>query len=151
MPLLIDVVAYLTELLCVRFSPCTFMCDMEYVIMNSQKPGQNPADAEVVLSHVDGKLQQVVLFEYKPSVDTRSLSVNDGHLLQLLIEAYYYLTYHSIPACIFCLTDLQMWYYFKIKKGMSTGPLIQIEWAKVVQVALPYKKQEFVNHVFCGI
>ena len=60
-------VAALTE----RLDGGSFCGEMEYVVVNTHKPGSNPATNAAVIAITTVK-QPVILFEYKQAVDLRS-------------------------------------------------------------------------------
>ena len=56
----------------------------------------------------------VILYEYKPVVDTRYNYVNKDYLMEVLLQGYYCLCQYHVHAVIQCLTDLNQWYYFRV-------------------------------------
>ena len=63
-----------------------------------------------------GDILPLVLYEYKPIVDTRLMAVHPDHLMELFLQGYYCLCQYKLETVIHCLTDLQQWYYFKLKR-----------------------------------
>lgn len=164
-PLLAAFMATLQNVLHVQFPSKEFLWDMEYQILDTHAPGQNPAsDVAVLLLHSKGMIRPLLLYEYKPIVDLRPMDVNERWLLQALHKAYYCLHENKIPSCIVCLTDLEAWHYIKVSQTRSlSSPLIQIKWSKLVVYdnskpplpqssqplwqILPPSTQEFTRHV----
>ena len=56
----------------------------------------------------------LALHEYKPTVDTRLLSVNPNQLMEVVLQGYYCLCQYKLNSIIHWLTDLQQWYYFRL-------------------------------------
>ena len=56
----------------------------------------------------------LVLYEYKPTVDTRLLSSDPDHLMEVLKQGYYSLCQYKLESVIHCCTDLYQWYYFRL-------------------------------------
>lgn len=70
-PLLGLFVSTVQNVLHVKFPQRTFMWDMEYPVVKNRTPGQNPAtDAAILLLKCDMAVRPLVLYEYKPTVDT---------------------------------------------------------------------------------
>ena len=90
-----------------------YTVDLEY-----HKPGQKPACDGAVCATImrSGDKKPTnhpqVLYKYKPVVDTRFMSVNPSHLMEVLIQGYYCLHQYELKSIIHCLTDLEQWYYF---------------------------------------
>ena len=90
-----------------------YTVDLEFPVV--KKRGQKPACDGAVCATImrsDGKNHPQVLYEYKPVVDTRFMSVNPNHLMEVLIQGYYCLHQYEPKSIIHCLTDLDQWYYF---------------------------------------
>ena len=106
-------------------SSVVYRVDMEFpVVVNAVKRGQKPACdgalCAILASEPAGQPESgddttpVVLYEYKPTVDTRCDTVNPDDLLELVIQGYYCLRQYNLRTLLHCLTDLQQWYYFKL-------------------------------------
>ena len=96
-----------------------YAVDLEFpVVKTDHKRGQKPACDGAVCATImrsDGKKttnQPQVLYEYKPVVDPRFMSVNPDHLMEVLLQGYYCLHQYEPKSIIHCLTDLEQWYYF---------------------------------------
>ena len=89
-----------------------FEADMEFpLVVDKVKPGVKPAsDAAVVVAITSKSTKPILLYEYKPVVDTRLDYVERHHIMEVLIQAYYCLYQHEVPTFIHCLTDLHQWY-----------------------------------------
>ena len=114
-----------------------FSADMEYpLVLDVVKSGAKPASDSALVAAItksvnsDKKLisKPIVLYEYKPSIDTRSNHVNDHFMMEVLIQAYYCLYQYKVPTFIHCLTDLHQWYYFKVDKVKPSK--LKIVWYK---------------------
>ena len=89
--------------------PYSFYTEMEFPVIVGTKPA---CDGAVVAAAVS---KPVLLYEYKPVVDTRTNLVSHHHLMEVLLQAYYCLYQHKVPTYIHCLTDLSQWYYFQVE------------------------------------
>ena len=109
----------------------TFRADMEYTVMATHRAGVNPSyDTALVLkvsSQTDD--QPIVLYEYKPVVDTRSDSVDVRDLLEALMQGFYCIHFRKVPSIVQCLTDMYTWYFMKLNKRQNH---ITIEWYKSI-------------------
>ena len=104
-PLLGHSSVILCDLLNKASSTKNFAIRMEYSVVTTALPGKNPSADAAVLSVVSNN-QPLLLYEYKPVVDVRRLSVNAQHLLELLIQGFYCLRNKGITKLLYCLTDL---------------------------------------------
>ena len=95
----------------------SFLADMEFsVVRHKMQRGTKPAsDAALVVALVH-QVKPVLLFEYKPVVDTRKAMVKRNDLLEVVLQGFYGLYQHNVPTLLHCLTDLSQWYYFKLDK-----------------------------------
>ena len=106
--------------------------DMEFpVVINSQKRGQKlSCDGALCATLVKyggnpaGPLP-LALYEYKPTVDTRRLSVDPDHLMEVLLQGYHCLCQYNLKSVIHCLTDLYQWYYFLLCRE---GSKVRCKW-----------------------
>ena len=53
------------------------------------------------------------LYEYKPNVDSSLLSIDRRDFAELLLQAFYTLRSYNVESCLFCLTSLTSWHYFR--------------------------------------
>ena len=53
------------------------------------------------------------LYEYKPNVDSSLLSIDRRDFAKLLLQAFYTLRNYNVESCLFCLTSLTSWHYFR--------------------------------------
>ena len=54
--------------------------------------------------------------------------IEKSKIMEVLVQAYYCLTFYDIDEAVFCLTDaLTSWHYFKIRKE-TRGPKLSIQW-----------------------
>ena len=109
----------------------SFRADMEYEVLVNSYQGQNPASdaavAAIATTRGDKKHTPIILFEYKPSV--HSSFTNVDHLMEVLIQSFYCMTYHKVDSILHCLTDLTVWHYFKFKKNDQH---LEIEWFRTI-------------------
>ncbi len=83
-----------------------FVSEMEFAVVYGSQRGVKPAcDAAVAVVEATSR-KPVILYEYKPVVDTRWNHVKQNDLMELLIQGYYCLHYHQVSTVIHCLTDL---------------------------------------------
>jgi hypothetical protein len=70
-----------------------------------------------------------MLFEYKPVVDLRPDAVNQGNIMEVLIQVFYCLSQRNVHSIVHCLTDLTAWHYFKfLRRDKCQG----IEWSHTI-------------------
>ena len=126
--------------------------DMQFpVVVDTLKRGQKPACdgalcAILKSSHLGCQphsILPVVLYEYKPIVDTRLLSVNPDDLMEMFIQGYYCLCQYKLETIIHCLTDLQQWYYFQLRKESAR---MRCMWYNVFHSETPEEVQ-VASHV----
>ena len=135
-PLLGHSSVLLCDLLNKESSTKKFALLMEYSVVTTALPGKNPSADAAVLSVVSNN-QPLLLYEYKPVVDVRRLSVNAQHLMELLIQGFYCLRNKGITKLLHCLTDLYAWHYFMLSLNESCQGLIIIEWSKTFVYGSP--------------
>ena len=99
-----------------------YKVDLEFpVIISTIKRGQRPAcDGALCASLLQtsdlGGTRPQVLYEYKPRVDTRLMAVDPNDLMEVVLQGYYCLCQYKLETVLHCLTDLQQWYYFQLKR-----------------------------------
>lgn len=121
-PLFGTFAVYLADELPTYFPGHEFKADMEFsVIAEKLKSGKKPSSdgAICVVTDIQDK-KPLILYEYKPTVDTRKEHVYHQSLMEVLIQTFYWLKQHKVSTIIQCLTDLHQWYYFKVEKVGST-------------------------------
>ena len=105
----------------------SFCADMEYEVLINSCQGQNSATdaavAAIATARGDKKHTPIILFEYKPAV--YHLFAHHDYLMEVLIQAFYCMTYHKVDSILHCLTDLTAWHYFKFKKNYQH---LEVEW-----------------------
>ena len=89
---------------------------MEFHVVTEKtgKPGAKPACDGAVCAIVSSalKIYPLILYEYKPTVESRCDHVNHHDLMEALIQAFYCL--HQYPVSILlCLTDMRQWHYLR--------------------------------------
>ena len=90
----------LTEILDVELK-----VDMEFpVIVDKVNPGQKSASYAAVCAVMTCK-KPVILYEYKPTVDTRHEHVKTDDLMEVLLQGFYCLRQYRVHTVIQCLTD----------------------------------------------
>lgn len=118
-PLLGDFSVCLAKVLTTLHEHNTYTAEMEFTLIKEKlKSGAKPScDAAIaVTTAVVNKTTPVLLFEYKPAVDTRETFVDHHSLMETLIQGYYCLYQHQVHSIIHCLTDMFQWYYFKLER-----------------------------------
>ena len=121
------------------------------VVVDTLERGQKPAcDGALcaimkgcMADNPDENILPVVLYEYKPSVDPRLLSVNPDDLMEMFIQGYYCLCQYKLETIIHCLTDLQQWYYFQLRKESAR---MRCMWYNVFHSETPEEVQ-VASHV----
>ena len=102
---------------------------MEFpLVVGEVKSGVKPASGAAVVSK---SRKPILLYEYKPAIDTRMDFVESHHIMEVLIKAYYCLYQRKVPTFIRCLTDLQQWYYLKVEKVKPSK--LKIVWYKSIK------------------
>ena len=131
LPLLGVFVAHLAKTL-TDTTKLSFLADMEFsVVTHKLQRGTKPAsDAALVVALVL-QLKPVLLFEYKPVVDTRKAMVKRNDLMEVVLQGFYGLYQHNVPTLLHCLTDLSQWYYFKLDKEKPSK--MKIAWFRSIQ------------------
>ena len=69
-----------------------FRADMEFpLVVDKVKPGVKPASDAAVVAAITSKSirKPILLYKYKPVVDTRLDYVESHHIMEVLIQAYY--------------------------------------------------------------
>ena len=90
--------------------------DMEFpVVLHTRKRGQKQS-CDSAISAITSVNIPVILYEYKPSVHPAPLIVNSDHLMELFLQGCYCLWEYDLQSIVHCLTDLNSWHYFKLKK-----------------------------------
>ena len=112
--------------------------DMEFpvVIKKTGKPGTKPAcDGAIcaVISTASKKIVPLILYEYRPTVDTRCDQVNHHDLMEALIQAFYCLHQYHVSTVLLCLTDMSQWYYFRADLVQEK---LKITWYKAINEAM---------------
>lgn len=75
------------------------------VVLNTQKWGQKPScDSAIRVISSTSHKRPVILYEYKPTVDTRSLKVNHDHLMELFLQGCYCLWQYQLQCIVHSLT-----------------------------------------------
>ena len=104
---------------------------MEFPVVKTTAPGKHPStDAAVVATIRDGR--PVLLCEYKPVVDFIPARIVSGDFIEILVQVYYCMKSYSLRTCLHCLTDLQVWHYYKFSK---CADVLEIEWVKSFKYA----------------
>jgi hypothetical protein len=98
------------------------------LVVGEVKSGVKPASSAAVVSK---SRKPILLYEYKPAIDTRMDFVESHHIMEVLIKAYYCLYQHKVPTFIHCLTDLHDWYYLKVEKVNHSK--LKIVWYKSIE------------------
>ena len=145
-PLLGHSSVILCDLLNKESSTKKFAILMEYSVITTALPGKNPSANAAVLSVVSNE-HPLLLYEYKPVVDTRRLSVNAQHLMELLIQGFYCLRNKGVTKLLHCLTDLYVWHYFMLSLNESCQGLI-IEWTKTFVYGPPLQQSVWEHYNF---
>ena len=110
---------------------------MEYSVVSRPLPGKNPSVDAAVLSVVSNT-QPLLLYEYKPVVNTCTLFVNAQDLMELLVQGFYCSCNKGISNLLHCLTDLYTWHYVMLSLNVSCQGLI-IEWTKTFLYGSPVR------------
>ena len=99
---------------------------MEFPVVKTASSGKNPStDAAVVATIKNG--YPVLLCEYKPVVNLIPERIVSGDFIEMLVQVYYCMKSYSLRTCPHCLTDLQVWHYYKFSK---CADMLKIEWVK---------------------
>ena len=97
-----------------------YKMDMEFpVVVLTRKRGQKPSCDSAITAITSVNLPvnlPVILYEYKPTVHPDPLIVNPDHLMELFLQGCYCLWQYELESIVHCLTDLDSWHYFKLKK-----------------------------------
>ena len=82
----------------------------------SGTPGKYPATdgAVVVVVSSHSNIKPVIIYEYKPVVDSQ-IEVVDRK--DLLIQGFYCFHQYDTDECLLCLTDLYRFHYMKVTKA----------------------------------
>ena len=100
--------------------------DMEFpVVLHTRKRGQKPS-CHSAISAITSVNLPVILYEYKPTVHPDPLIVNPDHLMELFLQGCYCLWQYKLQSIVHCLTDLNSWHYFKLKK--ERGGKVGSQW-----------------------
>ena len=142
-PLLGHSSVILCHLLNEESSTMKFAVHMEYSVVTTAMPGKNPS-TDAALSIVNDH-QPVLLYEYKSVVDTRRLSVNAQHLMELLVQGFYCLRNKGIAKLLHCLTDLYVWHYFMLSLNESRQGLV-VERSKTFVYGSPLQEPSVREH-----
>ena len=78
---------------------------------------------------IEEKALPVILFKYKPVVDSRSDTVNQDHLMEVLIKAFHCMFHCNVDSNVHCLTDLIVWHYFKF---LRRDEHLDTEWSHTI-------------------
>lgn len=100
---------------------------MEFaVIKDKVKVGAKPSCDGAIAAIVSNTKIPILLFEYKPVVDTRWDHVDQHSLMETLIQGYYCLHQYKVHSVVHCLTDMFQWYYFKLERVRSSK--LKVAW-----------------------
>ena len=116
---------------------CEIKADMEFpvVIEKTGRPGTKPACDGAICAIVscDSSISPLIIYEYKPVVDTRCDRVNHHDLMEALIQAFYCLHQYRVSKVLLCLTDMEQWYYFRAELVQAK---LKITWYKAINEAM---------------
>lgn len=104
----------------------TFKAEMEFAVKDKLKKGVKPSCDGAVAALRSESNMPVLLFEYKPVVDTRIGYLDPHSLIETLIQGYYCLYQHELCSVVHCLTDMCQWYYFKLEKVRPSK--LKVKW-----------------------
>ena len=111
--------------------------DMEFPVVKekTEKPGTKPACDGAICAIVscDSSISPLIIYEYKPVVDTRCDRVNHHDLMEALIQAFYCLQQYRVSKVLLCLTDMEQWYYFRAELVQAK---LKITWYKAINEAM---------------
>lgn len=84
-------------------------------VANNQKPDSNPkSDGGIILAQSpdNAVFIPLMIFGYKCDVAYTLDTIISADLLELLLQAYYAIKYHSLKSLIASLTNLKVWHSF---------------------------------------
>lgn len=109
-------------------SNSSYKCHPQRVVARNSNPASTDSCIIIVTSLFNVSVTSyisLVLYEYKPSVNTAVLMIDPKFLIELFMQAYYVMRYEKQKMVLACLTDLFCWYYFMLK---LTDSKLEVVW-----------------------
>lgn len=151
-PLLGNFLACVVEILNEKKVVARYKYELQFTVMKTPRiPGKNPATDGAVIVVVDDSSPSyypVIVYEYKPVVDSKMSVVNKKDVTELLIQGFYCFRQYEIDECLLCLTDLYRFHYMKVTKA---GRTMAIKWAKSISFEEEEQMQKQMQEHFSFI